>query len=254
MIRPARTYCILGLVLFLSSVANSQEIGPLEADRPDQTETASVVPHGRIQIESGFSFERANSAHSSFAHPSVLFKYGVRDFFEVRLVSELTSDRIDRNLTTGLHPVAVGFKVRLLEEEGIAPKTSLIAHLAIPHLASPDFRATRYAPSARFSMQHTVTETMTLAYNLGVEWDGESTDPVYLYTLAGGFSLDDALGFYAELYGFAPQSESAEHLADAGFTYLIQQNMMADFSAGIGITTNAPDFFLALGFSIRLWD
>jgi hypothetical protein len=236
------------------SVTRAQEPGPLEADRPDQTETASVVPHDHFQIESGFSFERANSAISTLAHPSVLCKYGIRDLFEFRLVWEIASNSIGQDRTTGLNPVAVGFKVRLLEESGITPKTSLIAHVSLPHLASAGFKARYYAPAARLSMQHTLTETLSLGYNLGIEWDGVSTDPTYIYTLAAGFSLAEPLGCYAEIYGFAPQSEAAQHLADAGLTYLIQNNLMVDISAGIGISSNAPDFFLALGFSVRLWD
>ena len=245
---------VAGLFLFVASGANAQEIGPLQADRPDQTETASVVPHDHVQIESGFSFERANSTASSFTHPSVLCKYGIQDLLEVRLIWEVVSNNINRSVATGLHPIAVGFKIGLFEETGLAPATSLIAHVSIPHLASKHFKARYYSPSARFAMQHTITETISLAYNLGIEWDGESTDPIYLYTLATGFSLNDALGCYAELYGFAPRSKQAEHLADAGLTYLLQQNLMVDISTGVGITSNAPDFFLAVGFSIRLMD
>lgn len=250
----AGKFCTLSLIIVVSSIAGAQEPGPLEADRPDQTETASVVPDGRFQIESGFSFERANTTTSTYAHPSLLLKYGIRDAFEFRLVAEIESNRIDGGNATGVHPLAVGFKVRLLEEAGFIPKTSLIAHLSLPHLASANFKADRYAPSGRFSMQHTLTEEISLGYNLGMEWDGVTTEPTYIYTLASGFSLGDAVGCYAELYGFAPQSESAEHLADAGLTYLIRNNMMVDISAGIGISSNAPDFFLALGFSVRLWD
>lgn len=245
---------VLFLILFFPSITTAQEIGPLQADRPDQTETASVVPDGHIQIESGFSFERTGSMASAFAHPSVLCKYGIRDLLEFRLIGEIASSRIQQNRVTGLNPVMVGFKVRLLDEAGVAPTTSLLAHVAIPHFASSDLRARYYAPSARLAMQYTLTETMSLGSNIGIEWDGESTDPVFLYTLSTGFSIDNTYGWYAELYGFAPQSQATEHLADVGLTCLIQQNMMVDISAGMGITSNAPDFFLALGFSIRLWD
>jgi hypothetical protein len=39
--------------------------------------------------------------------------------------------------------------------------------------------------------------------------------------------------------------------ADAGLTYLIGNNFQLDFSAGQGITDNAPERFVAFGFSYR---
>lgn len=249
-----RACSVLTLSFILAAIVNAQDIGPLQADRPDQTESPSVVPHDHFQFESGFAFEHASSTLSSIAHPSVLLKYGIRDFVEVRLILELTSVKVGNNTVSGLNPVTAGFKVRMLDEDGIIPMTSFLGHVSFPRLASSDFKAKYYAPSARLAMQHTLTESFSLAYNIGFEEDGVTTGPIYLYTFAPGFSLSDALGCYAELYGFASRSERARHLADIGLTYLPQPNMMVDFSAGVGLTSNAPDFFVAVGFSTRLWE
>lgn len=146
----------------------------------------------------------------------------------------------------------VGFKVRIAEEEGIFPKTSLIGHMSIPKLASEEFQTDFYAPEFRFVMQHTLSEKVSLSYNLGGEWDGFTPEPTFIYTLATGVSVTEKLGAFVELYGFAPQEDKSDHRFDGGLTYLISNNFMIDLSAGGGITENAPDYFAAVGFSFRL--
>ena len=77
---------------------------------------------------------------------------------------------------------------------------------------------------------------LPLSYNLGSEWDGFTPEPTFIYTLATGFSITESFGSYVELYGFAPQKQSARHSWDAGFTYLINNNVQLDIHAGTAIT------------------
>ncbi len=107
-------------------------------------------------------------------------------------------------------------------------------------------------PEFRFVMQHSLTEKVSLSYNLGAEWDGFTPEPTFIYTLATGFGLTEKLGAFVELYGFAPQEDKSDHRFDGGLTYLVSHDFMVDVSGGAGITENAPDYFAAVGFSFRL--
>lgn len=249
----SKLYLILTISFgFCYTSTFSQQKDPIEADRPDQTETPAIVPKGMFQMENGFSFEKASRDSKSFVIPSSLIKYGINDNFELRLITEFITDKTEGAKISGLAPVLVGFKVGVTEEHGIIPKTSLIAHLLIPDLASKKLKATYYAPEFRFTMQHTLMDKVNLSYNLGAEWDGEFAEPTFIYTLTGGFSIAEDTGFYIEVYGFAPQYEEADHRFDTGFTQLLSDNFMIDISGGVGITENAPDYFAALGFSFRI--
>ena len=132
------------------------------------------------------------------------------------------------------------------------PSPSFIGNLSIPKFASEDHKATYYATAFRFTMQHTLSKDLALGYNLGARWDGESPEPEFVYTLTTGYSISERWSTYIEVYGFAPQRSSAEHSFDGGFSYLFQQNLSMDISGGFGLTDNAPDYFMALGFSFRL--
>jgi hypothetical protein len=240
------------LFLFISSQIYSQETEPIQADRPDQTETPSVVPKGMFQVETGFTFQKNDAISKSFSSPSTLWKYGVNENFELRLITEFLLEEINNEKINGFTPIYFGFKVKLTDEKGIIPKTSFIGHISLPNAASKEFKNEFFAPEFRFVMQHTLSEKMSFSYNLGAEWDGFSAEPTFIYTNAIGYSISDKFGSYIEIFGFIPQKEKSNHNIDGGITYLINNNFMLDLSSGIGISKNAPKNYIAIGFSFRI--
>ena len=182
----------------------------------------------------------------------MLLKYGVNDNFELRLIPEYVTSHVQNVKYSGITPVTVGFKVKLAEEMGIFPKLSFIGHLSIPSFASKNFKSTWYAPSFRFTMQHTLSPRISLGYNVGTEWNGETPEPAFIYTLTTGYSISERLGSYVELYGFAIQKGISDHRIDAGLNYLLKRNMLIDISGGVGISKYAPEYYIAVGYSIRL--
>jgi hypothetical protein len=245
----------IGLLVFLGASNNlfaQKGLPPIQLDRPDQTECPYIVPKNHFQFESGFNFEKVNKDEENFLYPTLLTKYGVNDKFELRLITEVRTNKVLNNKLNGLNPIKIGFKTKLAEERGLIPLTSFIAHLSLPFLSTKGFRSTYYAPSFRFVMQHTLTEKMSLSYNIGAEWDGESAEPTFIYTLTSGYSISERVGAYIELYGFVPQKDKSEHRTDGGFTFLVKRNIMLDISGGCGLTENAPNYYASLGFSIRL--
>ena len=103
-------------------------------------------------------------------------------------------------------------------------------------------------------MQHTLSDKYSIGYNPGLEWDGESPYPIFLYTFSNDFSISDRISAFIEIYGFAPQKSKVDHRFDYGLSYLLRPNVLLDFSGGIGLSSNAPNYFFALGFSFRLKD
>jgi hypothetical protein len=246
------TIAIIFIFSAFQTVHAQAELPPIQLDRPDQTECSYLVPAKHFQFESGFNFEEVETGTHNLLYPTLLSKYGVNNRFELRLITELASTRTFSDDFTGLKPIRVGFKAKLLEEKGIQPMTSIIAHLIAPFTASKDFRPKYFAPTFRFTMQHTLSKKVNLAYNLGAEWNGESAEPSFIYTLTTGYAITEKLGAYAELYGFAPQYNDADHRCDGGFTYLLKHNVMLDISGGVGLSEISPDYYISLGFSFRV--
>lgn len=241
------------LIIIASSLA-AQDLPPIQLDRPDQTESPYIVPAKHFQIESGISFEKFDGQNNTYTYPTVLFKYGVNETFELRLIPEYVTSHVQAEKFSGITPLTIGFKVKLAGEKGIFPMISFLGNLAIPTIASKNFKTEWYAPSFRFTLQHTLSDKLSLGYNVGAEWDGESPTPAFIYTLTTGYSISKKLGAFLELYGFLIQKSTGDHRIDGGLTYLIKNNMAADISGGIGINKYAPAFFIAAGYSIRLKD
>ena len=238
--------------LLLISISCYSQKEPIEADRPDQTETPEIVPKDMFQVESGFTFQKNNSKNATFSMPSTLWKYGVSKNIELRVITEFVIEKEETQKENGFLPIAVGFKINLLKENGWIPKTSLISHVSIKNWSSTKYKYNYYAPDFRFTMQHTLSEKLCLGYNLGAEMDGFTKQSTLLYTVTTGYSITKKLSSYLELFGFAPQNEIAYHNFDGGFTYLINNNFMVDLSSSIGITNNAPKHYFAFGFSFRI--
>ncbi|WNM19746.1 transporter [Flavobacterium capsici] len=243
---------IILLFSFISFSCFAQEMEPIQTDRPDQTESPSLTPKGMFQVETGFSFQKNDNISKSNLLPSTLWKYGVNENFELRLITEFAVEKNNIEKTTGLNPILIGCKIKIAEEKGFFPKTSFIGHISLPNAASTPFKTDYFAPEFRFVMQHTLSKKFSFSYNLGAEWDGFTPEPTFIYTVATGYSITEKLGSYIELFGFAPQNNEANHNFDGGLTYLISNNFMVDLSAGIGITKNAPDNYIAAGFSFRI--
>lgn len=249
MIKHFLIFALFGL--FLSNMLSAQSLPSIQLDRPDQTECPFITPENYIQAESGFNIENASADRQVLTTPTVLWKYGVNKKFELRFITELITDKNNSDKFTGLAPVTFGFKTALFEEKGIIPKTSFIGHITTATMGSEKLQTKYIAPSFRFTMQHTISDKMVLAYNLGAEWNGEAAAQTYIYTLTTGFSLTEKLGMYTELYGFKTAYTKADHRFDGGFTYLINDDFIADISGGFRLTDNAPKNYISLGLSYR---
>ncbi len=240
------------LVTTISYGQDTIKISPIVPDHPGQSDGAFIVTAKKFQVETGFQFEKENASDENFLLPTVLLRYGVNEYFELRVNVQSPLYKSFGSTKYGLNPIVVGFKAKLTKENGIIPETAFIGNLGLPNAATTELKADYFAPEFKLSMEHTLSEVVALDYNLGMKWDGFSAAPTFTYVLNLGFSVTDDLDVFAEVYGFAPEKDIAYHSADFGLSYLISDNFAVDFSGGFGITSNAPNYFISAGFSFRI--
>jgi hypothetical protein len=240
------------LVLLSCLQVTAQE--KIDTDRPDQTESAVLVPRKYFQGEFGFNKENFEEDNYNFVYPTFLLKYGLSKRFELRLESAITSKHLrsvpSAKTITDLEPVEIGTKISLFEEKGLRPKTSLIAHLGMPFIANHPDKNQNLFPSYRFTFQHTINDVVGLGYNIGSQWDGYKDHTVWLYTLSPNFSIGEKWYAYVELFGF--KEENWEHAFDGGIAYYVSPDTKLDISGGFGLGNNPLKNYVALGFSFRI--
>lgn len=240
------------LLVEFSTYSYSQE--KIECDRPDQTETPSLVPAGCFQFESGFYYAHENKDEKGFVYPSNLLKYGIRDIAEIRVEIENTSSLVreedGRHLVHGISPINFGMKLKICDERKTVPKISVILKMSLPILASEKLKEDYPTPQIRFTFQHTLSSKFSFSYNLGGLWDGQQQKLFGLYTITSGYSITEDVCCYLELYGFVAKKQ--DHRFDGGFCYTPRKNIMLDISAGVSIDRKQPAWFTGLGISFRL--
>ena len=253
--------CILTILLSIAAWARAQdEIPELITDRPDQTESSTVVPHKSFQIETGFVLENDETdlfKQSSYAYNTTLLRYGLLENFELRLGLDYLGEKTEvknintTNTVSGFSPVYTGFKVKIADKDGWKPEIAFLGGLILPFTAKDDFKPEHTAANIRFSLSHTLSDRFSIGYNLGAEWDGETAIPGYFYSLALGIGISDKLGMFVESYGLVFEEGDAEHKMDAGLTYLVTPNFQLDISGGLGLNEETIDNFISLGLTYR---
>ncbi len=253
---------ILYLALIVSSgaLAQTNDIGPLITDRPDATESPSIVRKGFLQIETGGFYTESEENGidiNETTYNTTLLRYGLLENLELRVGLDFlnSSSSINgRDLgddLTGASPLLLGAKIGIAEEKGWMPKISLLGHLSLPFTAGSDFNIDDTGMDFRFAFDHTLTNRSGIAYNLGARLAPGKPQLEYIYTIAYGYDLTSSIGIYAELYGDFPENSSANHLWDAGFTYLANDDLQFDVTVGSGIT-QGQNLLLSAGLSYRI--
>ena len=186
-----------------------------------------------------------------------MLKYGVNSNFELRLITEYLGTTVKRPEVPGTHaagfsPLALGLKVKLAEEKGFWPQAALIGHIELKS-GSHEFKSPNTTTNFRFTFSNTLSDAWSLSYNLGAAWSGENPEATFLYTLSVGYSINKKLAAFAEAYSFFPERSKADNRVDGGFTYKFSPVVQFDVSGGLGLSENAPDYFLSTGLSMRFF-
>jgi hypothetical protein len=248
--------------LFVQAIhGQDPEKASLITDRPDQTESSVTVPLGALQIETGFIYERNYNAvveEDYYGYGTTLLRYGIASNWELRFgmayqtLGTTTLATSEEVTSKGLTPVDLGIKIYLSEERGWRPEMAILTGVTLPGTGLAQYSVNSFAPSMRFSFSHTLTQRLSLGYNLGAEWDGANPEATGIYTLVLGFGATERIGMFIEVYGNIPEGGPADHRFDTGITFLIADNFQLDMSGGLGLNSHSADGFINAGFSWRI--
>lgn len=245
------TLIVVG-ILASSAFASADDI---VTDRPDATESSSVVEPGYYQIEAGWIYaDNDGTGVDVHTLPQTLFRMGIVDRLELRLGWDGYIDEGSGG-ASGVGDGELGTKIYLLEAEGNIPETALLASISIP-VGDREFTTDEVDPGFRFAMAYDLSGKTSFGTNLGAEWETDASDSTlssFIYTAALGYDVTEVVGAYIEIFGDAGMSASGDsHSVDGGFTFLLAENFQLDALGGVGISSDADDWFVGAGASLRL--
>lgn len=252
-------FCFFLVFLCMNSVLKGQTENAIVPDRPGLGESAVLVPRGIFQIESGVNAEwdEENGIYrKTFTYNSSTLRYGISEYFEIRAAINFQQDFLSRLQfeqisSLGLTPWSLGFKAKITENKGLAPRMALLGNLAIPFAASPSFQTSHPAPSFLIPLEWDISDQLLLTINTGAFWNGEDGVPVYFGSAGLDYVLAPGLGIFIEGYLNFDGAESFLPGFDGGVVWRLTPNLQFDLSAGVGLNPAMADGFLNGGVSYR---
>ena len=207
-------------------------------DRPDQTESSSTIPKGNIQIESGILFgtnEDEFFSEEILLAPTILWRYGISNKIELRLLTEFISlkDEIISKKESGLTDLQLGAKFQLLKKQSAKTEIAFLSHIIVP-TAKRALTLDEIGTINKLSIAHDIGDNFGLGYNIGYDYFGVGSGN-FTYSLAFGLTISDKVNFYLEPYGVLVDFDRHESNFDAGLTYLVNNKLQLDMSAGLGV-------------------
>jgi len=239
----------IGLVLLVAfgGFAQAQTI---VSDRPTQAVSSSIIATGSIQVEggvgAGFVPEGLKNRNQILA-PTVLVRYGLSDYFELRMKTQFESHSspLDLKRTSGMADLQIGTKIRLLDKEDSDTKVAWLTQVVIP-TGSRGISEDIFKGINRLSISHVITESINLGYNFGFNYRPDINGDL-TYAVPLKVAVSKKVSFYVEPYGQYRRLLEVEANLGGGLTYLLKDNVQFDFSFGTGL--NHKMNYLAAGFS-----
>lgn len=238
---------------------HAQSVAELITDRPDKTESGVTVPEGSLQIETGFEFqyEKVNEivTRDQFNIASTLLRYGVIKEIEIRVGGVFLSEKIqsseEKITSSGLAGLMFGAKYNFTRGSNLIPDIGLLIHFFLPAGAA-EFKPPKVEPQAIFSASKSLNGNVSIATNLGIQFNSNEKLWENFYTLATGIALTEDIGAFVELYSELSKGTLPFFSAGTGLTYLLKDNLQLDISLGRGLFNNSESWFIGTGFSIQL--
>ena len=244
------------LVLTLPLVGSARHVSTRRHTNKVRKVKHSVLfmnEHNTLQVESYINYENNNGV-TNVSYPSLLLRYGILNKLELRLAFDLASIK-DFNLHTthtGFTPIQPGFKVRFNEPKKFLPAFGFTGSVTLPMVASPSMKQTYFAPSLIFSAEQDFTKELSFEYAAGMQWDADNFQRIYTGSINFEYDIANGSTFYGDFYLFKPEKDVIDLRADVGFNQAITSNLLFDISAGTGLTTTTPVFFMSAGIQFSI--
>ncbi|MFP4025059.1 MAG: transporter [Thiohalospira sp.] len=236
------------LLIFFISRSQEDETAVLIGDRPDQTESAYIVPKGYFQFEDGFLHETVNDQITNISYSSMLLRYGLFDHFELRFAADYNHVKSALiNDLKGFSPFTIGGKIHINEEKGWVPQIAFLGHISIANTGADAFQQKYHSTNMLLAFSHSLTDDLNLGYSFSVEFPEDIDYTIGTYTLVFGYSLTEKIGAFIEVYGDFSKYMAAQNIFNGGVTYLIHPKVQLDFAGGFGLSQYAPNNYFTFG-------
>ncbi len=255
-----RRAAVLTWLLPLSVVIPAVASEPLVTDRPDFTESAVVVPSGRLQLELGATWARDNDDVETTSLGEALVRWGVAQRLEVRLgLPSWQRSSHGPVWGQGFADMEAGVKVQLHTAEGrsaaVGADWALILVTSAP-TGGDEVSAGVWQPSAVLAAGWELGGDWSLGANLGFSRpadEGRRFTSAWFSTTVG-IGISDTTAAFLELVGVQRERFGGPGTlaVQAGLTRRLGADLQFDVRIARRLTAEGPDLLAGVGAAVRL--
>lgn len=248
-----------GLLIIANSIKAQDPHQYMDSDRPQYTQSTTVIAPNQMQSEVGFmytSYRSGNFRIRGYIFPDILVRFGIHEKIEFRIginhviISE--SGRIgDYDFLTDIY---LGTKIKLNEQDGWNPNASVIIQGTVPIGSSPD---DKIIIEPNFLLSWSLSHSFGFAMNIGENSMSELRDGFGLpISFAFQVKPSSGIGAYLELLsvvlrGSISGDSSPQYFINGGFSFLFSKNLQLDTFFGEELKAPYKFYFVGIGLSLR---
>lgn len=242
---------IFSFLLFSTPVI-SQVSEIIRTGRPGQSFGPFTVGKRILQFQGGIGYisNKSGEVYKFDAlYENLVLRYGIKENIEISGAFGYSSGKTEilglENKISGVNQFDLGYRIHLFERpSGFAASWQTRARLYFAR--DEEF----YWEDNDFGFVSTISMGLPLGRSAVTANVGTSDQVPFLYVVNYSFGISDSFSTFVELYG------SYEHQfnnnIDAGFGYLVNEDLLLDLYAGIDLQEGMDAFFIEGGFSYRL--
>jgi hypothetical protein len=226
-------------------------LGPIDTDRPHQTDTPHVVPAGHTQFESALGSvplggrlgapPGARGAHVVFFDTA--YKFGIASHMDLQLIEKHVDYVPSARSFDAPGPLNVRAKFNVVEEDGFVPAVTFVPTVFAPMAREHAFRA-----GALVFLGWELPANLELEVNAGV-LGGASPKPPLVVVLASALTIPIAGGLRTFIDVYASGFDVS---LGTGLLFPLGRDAQIDAGTYIGLNGDVPVATPFLGLSIRL--
>ena len=234
-------YLLLLTLIPLQSMA--QETEDFSPDAPGATTGVSIMPQGKIDWETGIGLEwdRRNGEHArTFTINTSMFRLGLTPQAEVRLQIDECLTHTPDGTFGGIANASIGTKIKVYEGGKIFPKVAFMGAVLIPRGSHAHYLPKHVGFLAHLLFENELSSKLTLGYDVGGEWDGDTESPDLFFGANLTYQPTDKWSFFVESYNrynSKRQDDWAKPGHDSHFNFMSEVGMDYKVSPRLHLNT-----------------
>ena len=246
---------VLVLAIPFSTLVRAQDGSGEEfsADRPGAIGGSDILPKGRVQLESGSSWERSaleGPWTTTFSVAESLLRVGLSDNAEAHFQGNYLIISNWGGRDRGFDNFSFGTKVKLLDGERFVPDIAINADVIIPGKKGSIFMRQNWGGQMALLFENRITDWFYLCYEGDLIFYGEGT-PEFFYGVELFFQPWEQFSVILDQYNYSG-SFGTECWSELSLAYLVAPRLQIDLSTDVCLSDPSRYGGLSVGFAWQI--